>query len=93
MGKAVKDNYYKKKQTEHILSSLGFVYFKLASGQFWDFVVLSGGIPKLIKVLGSKEKVADMDSEKMIDKSPANVEREIWKFQEFKKMPDIKKVV
>lgn len=83
-----KTAYYKKKQAENILNRLGFTYFFLRD-DFWDFLVVSEGNIKLVKVVSSK---ADVDAEMPKEgRDYRNFDREVWRFSPFKQMPDISK--
>jgi hypothetical protein len=81
-----KTAYYKKKQGENILQSLGLIYFRL-SDCFWDFIVLSEGNVKLVKVISSNELIGGT-----IPLENHQFDREIWRFAPNKKMPEVQKI-
>lgn len=80
-----KTAYYKRKQAEHIFQSLKFTAFALKSEEFWDFVVLIPNNIKLVKVVSANEA----NTVPPEGKDYTNLDREIWRFSPFKKMPDI----
>lgn len=81
-----KTAYYKKKQAEAILTSLGETFF-LLKDSFWDFILIRDKNIILIKSVSSKENLTSIVPD---DDSP-KFDREIWRFSPSKKMPDVEK--
>lgn len=83
-----KTAYYKRKQAEHIFQSLQIAFFALKSEEFWDFIVLIPNEIKLVKVVTATDENVTPPAGREYE----NLNREIWRFSQFKKMPDIEKL-
>lgn len=80
-----KTAYYKKKQTEVILTAMGEEYFVI-NDNFWNFLAFKkDGNFRLIKSISANQ---DIESETADDNYKA-FDKEIWRYQRGRKMPDI----